>query len=128
MELQGYMTKMFKFAFGSVTTTGSGPYVHTFKIGSTLPSFLAEKGFTDINQYHLYNGCKVNRMAVSLTPEGFQDVTFGIMGAKETISGGTYDATATDLGKQSFDGFAVATIEEGGSAIAYVTAVDGLTL
>ena len=119
---------MLKFLLGSVTTTGTGPYVHTIKIGSTLPSFLVEKGFTDIGQYFKYNGCKINRMSMSITTSGEQQITFNILGAKETASGTSFDSTPTDAGYKAFDGLSIATIEEGGAAIATVTSIDNLTI
>ncbi len=128
VELQAYIGLLLKAALGSVTTTGVGPYVHTFKVGSSLPSLLIEKGFTDIAQFFKYNGCRVSKMSFSVSPQGFQDVSFDFLGAKETIAGASFDATPTDLGKVSFDGFSIGTIEEGGVAIAAVTGIDGLTI
>jgi hypothetical protein len=128
VELQAYMAKLFKAAMGSVQTTGTGPYVHTFKIGSSLPSLLIEKGFTDIGQYFKYNGCKINKLSLNVTPEGFQEVDFDIIGAKETVSTTPFDSTPTDLGKSSWTGFNIAGIYEGGSQIATVTEITGLTL
>ena len=128
VELQAYIGLLLKGAMGDLTTTGVGPYVHTFKIGSTLPSFVIEKGFTDVGQYFKYNGCKINSLSLGVTPEGFQDVGFDFLGAKETVSSSAFDDTPTDLGKKSFSGFHIATIEEGGSAIANVVEVSGLSL
>jgi len=125
VEMQAYITSLFKATLGACNTVGS---THTFTIGNELPSLFMEKGFTDLALYHRYSGCKVNRMSVSLTHEGFQDITFDFMGTREAVSGSSFYATPTDNGKASFDGFSVATIEEGGSPIAYVTAVDGLTI
>jgi hypothetical protein len=123
-ELQAYMALMLKGLFGDVATTGADPYVHTFTVGDSVPSFLIEKGFTDIDQYFKYNGCKVNSMSLSVTSDGAQEISFGILGTKETSSGSSFDDTPTDLGKQSFDGLTVTTIEEGGSPIATVLSAD----
>lgn len=128
MELSAYMGIFFKAALGSVQTTGTGPYVHTFKIGSSLPSFTIEKGFTDLGIYHLYNGCKVNSLTLNVVPEGFQEVTINFMGAKETVDTTSFDSTPTDLTFVPFEGFSIATVEEGGTALGYVTAIDGLTI
>jgi hypothetical protein len=129
VELQAYIGLLLKGLFGSVTTSGaSSPYTHTFKIGSSLPSFVVEKGFTDLGHYFKYNGVKVNRCSFDITRAGFQRMAFGLLGAKETVGTDPFDATPTDLGKKSFDGFAIATLEEGGSAIANVTAITGLTI
>lgn len=128
MELSAYMGIIFKATLGTVNTTGNNPYTHVFTIANTLPSFTIEKGFTDLGIYHLYNGCKVNSLRLNVVPEGFQEVTVTFMGAKETVNSTSFDSTPTDLGFVPFDGFSIATIEEGGSSIAYVTAIDGLTI
>lgn len=127
-ELQAYIGLLLKAALGSVVTTGAGPYTHTIKIGSALPSLLIEKGFPDISQYFLYNGCKVNRVSMDVTRKGLQRVTFDFLGAKETTGSTSFDDTATDLGKVSFDGLTVASIQEGGSDIARVVSINGLTV
>lgn len=128
VELQAYIALLFKAVMGDVTTTGVGPYTHTFTIGDELPSLLVEKGFTDINQYFKYLGVKMASMSFNVTSSGAQLVTFNMSGAEETPSGTPFDATPTDLGKHSFDGFEIATIEEGGVAIANVTGIDSLTI
>lgn len=124
LELQAYIGTLLKAAMGSNTTTGTGPYVHTMKIGSSLPSLLIEKGFTDIGQYFKYNGCKVNKFSLNVRSEGFQDLSLDLIGAKETTGSASFDTTPTNLGKTSFSGFNIAAIEEGGSPIAIVTEAD----
>jgi len=126
-ELQAYMGLIFKAILGSVATTGVGPYVHTFKVGSSLPSYLIERGFTGINQFFKYNGCKASRFSMDVTRKGFQKMSIDFLGAKETVGSASFDATPTDLGKVSFDGLTVTTIEEGGATIADVVSIDGLT-
>lgn len=119
---------------GGDASAASSPYVHRFYIntvtGSTLPSYTIERGYSDISQYFLYNGCKVNSLSFSVLPEGFQEVTVNFMGAKETVSGSSYAETdeITDNGKSSFDGFTISTLQEGGTDIAIVTTIDGLTI
>lgn len=123
-ELSPYMVRMIKFALGSVTTTGaSSPYTHVFKIG-TLPSFVFEKGFTDVAAYgnasiFKYNGCKINSMSINFASEGILQASFDVMGAKETTSTTQFDTSPTDLGHDPWDMFECA-IEEGGSPIAIV--------
>lgn len=128
MELQAYTGILFKGVLGSVSTAGADPYTHTIKIGSSVPSFLIEKGFTDITQYFKYNGCKINQLSLSVTTEGFVICTFDWLGAKETTGVAPFDATPTDLGKQSFSNCGIGTIEEGGASIAIVTSIDSLTI
>lgn len=99
-------------------------YKHTIQFGGRLPSLVVEKGYSDIAQYFQYNGCVCSGMTVNTTPEGFQKVSFNFSGQKETIDTSSFDAAPTALGKTSFEGFQLATIEEGGVAIANVTKVD----
>ena len=110
-------------ALGAVATTGAGPYVHTIEVGASLPSFTLEKGFTDISQFFKYNGCKVGKFSLTATPAGFQRASIDIMGAKETASGTSFDATLTDLGDYPFDGFLLASVLEGGSSITGITEI-----
>lgn len=128
VELQAYTAKLFKGLLGSNTTTGTGPYTHTMKVGSSVASFVIEKGFPDISQYFKFNGCKIGKMSMSITDAGPQPMTFGIVGAKETPSGSSFDATQTDLGKTLFDGLSIGVIEEGGASVANIVSIDGLTI
>jgi hypothetical protein len=123
-ELQAYIGSLFKGLLGNVTTTGTDPYVHVLKVGGSLPSFVIEKGFTDIGQFFKYNGCKINRFTLAVKAEGFQEISFDFLGAKETVSSSSFDSTPADLGKVSWTGFDIAVIEEGGSAIGVVTEVN----
>lgn len=128
VELQAYIAKLFKGLLGANTTTGASPYTHTMKVGTSIGSFVIEKGFTDIAQYFKLNGVKIGKMSMSITDSGPQPITFTLVGAKETVSGTTFDATQTDLGKTLFDGLAIGVIEEGGSTSAIITSIDGLTI
>lgn len=108
--------------FGAPTTTGTGPYTHTFKPGDLQPSLVLAKEFTDIGQYLKYNGCKVSKMAVTFGGDGELTATFTIMGAKETIGVSSYDTTPTEITLTKFSHFQ-ATIQEGGLACAIGTEV-----
>jgi hypothetical protein len=96
----------FKHLLGNPTivTTGGPTYKHVipgsagFEQGITI-----EKGFTDIVQYLLYKGCRINSMTLNLVQEGFHDVTFDFLGKTETmgtVSGfaGAVPITATKSG------------------------------
>ncbi len=60
-------------AFGNITTTGSGPYVHTIRPGPTLPSFVV--GWitpyeTELTfDSHFYNGIVANTLTLSHSGE-----------------------------------------------------------
>lgn len=118
-ELSPYSASMVKFALGTVNTSAGPPYTHTIKVGNP-PSFLLEKGFTDVKSYNplespffLYNGCKVNSLNITFANNGILKGTFAIMGAKETPGLTTFDATPTDNGHDPWD-MTECTFEEGG--------------
>ncbi len=124
-NMQAYNGLLLLGLMGEVTTSGTeAPYTHLFTVGDELPSFLIEKGFLDIGQYFRYLGCKIGSMKVSCTPAGKQQMTFSLMGAQEVTASAAFDSSPTDLTYAPFDGFSLGTLEEGGSAIADVTAVD----
>ena len=100
---------------GAKNTTDNldGTYTHEFWIGSSLPSFVIEKQFTDINQYFKYSGCYIGRMSLSLRPSGFPEVTFSVMGKDEsTSSSAFFSSYDTSTPGNTFDNFS-ATIGEG---------------
>lgn len=112
---------LFKHLLGAVTTTGaSDPYTHVLKVGTLPVGLVVNKEFTDINQYHKYNGCRINSLGLEVTPKGLIKATWGFMGAKETQGVTAYDATPTSNAYDKFTGFQ-AVILEGGAAIATVT-------
>lgn len=119
---------IFTLGTGSMqkVTTPATTYEHTIKVGSALPSFVIEKGFSDIGQFFKYNGCKFSKMQLEVSASGPQKMTFDIMGGKETVSTTAY-AAATDPGKASFDGLDIAILEEGGAAVATVSSISGLS-
>lgn len=123
LEINPYLGVLFKHALGVVSTTGAGPYTHTIKVGALPIALCIEKGFTDIAQYFLYNGCRTNKLSMAFAAAGIVTGSIDILGAKETVGGASFDSTPADLGHNPFDNFE-ASIQEGGSAIAIVTECD----
>lgn len=112
---------LLKHTFGSVSTTGSeDPWTHTLSHGDLPVGLVIEKGFTDISEFHKFNGCRVSSLDVAATPEGFVTATFNIMGATEARSATSYDATKTTYLHEAFTSFQ-GTLSESGSPIATVT-------
>jgi len=105
---------------GAATTTGVNPYVHVFKAGGVLPAgMVIEHDFTDQvtgNFKHMFNGCRVNQLSLTLPQEGFATAAFDILGSTETTSAVSFDTTPTDLGTVPFSGFE-ASILEGGVSV-----------
>lgn len=129
VELDPYMGKLLYHALGTVSTTGSGPYSHTFTVYDLPPGMTIEKQFTDLTtpEYFVYNGCKVNSLRVSLKSEGFIDTSINLMGSAETVSTTSIDASPTDYSASAvggaFNAFS-ATIKEGGIALGIVTELE----
>lgn len=96
---------------------------NVLKAGTTFQSLSIEDGALDIDQYRLFTGCAVNSMAINVVPNEIITATFGMVGKGMSISGSPADASPTAAsGNDPFDSFS-GTINEGGSAIANVSAL-----
>lgn len=94
-------------------------------VGTTDVSFTGEKGFTDIGQYLSYKGLMVSKMNMSIKPNAEIPVTFEFIG-KDAVAPTSTPLKASPAAYSSnspFDSF-TGSITEGGSSIAYVTALD----
>lgn len=117
---------IFKGLFGApVTAAAGGSYnaaykKHTFKPGSTQPSLVIEKGFTDINQYYIYNGCKLSTFKLPFGGEGELLATVEFMGANETLGTAPYTTTPQTPAFDRLNNFH-ATIKEAGQEIGIVS-------
>lgn len=110
-----------KGLFGNPATAGSAdPYQHIFKIGTTQPSMILEKGFTDIGQYALLNSCKISSFKMGFGGEDELTASMTIMGAKEVLSPVPYTTSPSNIILSRFTNLQ-ASIEEGGTAIANIT-------
>ncbi len=123
-ELNPYMGKLLKHLMGSKVTTGTGPYVHTLKVGALPTSLCFEKQFLDLAtpEYFLYNGCRISKGSFEIGAEGIISFSLDFIGKKETSGTTSFHASPVDLGHNPFDAFE-ATIQEGGGAIAVVSNV-----
>lgn len=57
-------------ALGAVSSTGSGPYVHTYSTDTTLPSFTVEPVRGNAANMHLARGCTLNKLTLSMEEGG----------------------------------------------------------
>ena len=122
-ELAPYgQATLLKHLLGSVTTSGTSPYTHVFKVGALPTSLCFEKQFLDLGKYFLYNGCRISKASFDFKPAGAIAVSFDFAGRKETAGAASFDAAPLDLGHLPFEGFQSA-IQEGGSDIGTVTAL-----
>jgi hypothetical protein len=118
---------LLKHGVGNPVTSGAGPYTHVSKVNfngasaGDLPTGLTlEIGFTDIGQYHAYDGCRISTLGFSVSSEGIAMVEVGIVGQGLTQGTSALDASPTSYTDEPLDHFA-ATMNEGGSSIAIVT-------
>jgi len=105
--------------FGDPTTTGTGPYVHTFDIGDTMPSYSIEAQYTDLstNLYYQYTGCKVNNWSMNLGGDGELVSNIDVIGCVDTQATSPFDASPTSMiSLDRLDNFEV-SLEEGGGAL-----------
>jgi hypothetical protein len=110
-----------------VSTPATGLYSHISKTGfsgasaGNLPTGLTfEIGFTDIDQYHIYTGCKINTLGFSATSEGVCLVDVGVIGQDFADDTSSLDASPTSYTDAPIDHF-LCTVQEGGGASGIVT-------
>lgn len=116
----GYWLEML---LGAPTTTGVGPYVHTFKVPTSVPSWVIELGYLDITKYLVYNGCKAESIAFKFGGDEELTATVELLGAKETAGTASIDATVSTFTITKFGNFQAA-VTEGGSSIATVQEIN----
>lgn len=68
------------------TVTLSGKMLRN---GGVKRSFTIEQGFTDVNQYHEYNGQRVGSMSLDISSGAIISGSFGFQGASATYRGAT---------------------------------------
>jgi hypothetical protein len=120
-----------KHAIGVPATSGSGTFTHVGKVGFSgasagdLPAGMTfEHGFTDIDCYYPYTGCRVSTLAVSGSAEGVATFDVGIIGqTRGSKSATSIDAAPVEFTSDALSHFA-GSITEGGSPIAYITEVN----
>lgn len=112
--------------FGDAVTTGADPFVHEYKIGSSMPSFSLEAQYTDlaVNKYDQFTGCKVAAFSIDVGGDGELVGNIEVVGASETMAGSAFDAAPTTITLARLANFEAA-ITEGGGALAIAT---GLSL
>lgn len=113
---------LLKHALGTVSTTGAGPYTHVIKRDALLPGLSVEKGFTDINQFFVYRGCRINTLDFAVANSGLITGSMAIEGLSAADPSGTELGVPTSTTHDPFVHHE-AVFEEGGTG----TALRGLT-
>ena len=95
-----------KALFGAPTTTGSGPYTHTFVSGaSSLPSISLEVGMPEVPIFFMEAGIRANSAQLNFARSGAANATLNCIAqgeAKATTTGG---GTPTVASLTRFDQF-----------------------
>ena len=103
-----------KHALGGKVTTGAGPYVHTLKRGALPAGLSIEKGFTDIAQYIVYRGCKVDKLSINIPVNGLVTGTLDLKG-KDHAESGTSLGTPTAVAHAPYAEQDAVLLEGGGA-------------
>ena len=121
-----YIGWIIKHAVGDPATTGTGTLTHISKAGFSEAAAGAmevgltmEIGFTDINQFHIYTGCRLNGFTVSGSSEGVCTFDVQVVGQDYAQDTSSLDAAPTSYTETAVDHFLM-TMQEGGSPIANV--------
>lgn len=108
--------------FGAPTSTGADPYVHEYKVGSSMPPFSLEKAFTDlaVSVYERYVGCKISTFSMTVGGDGELVCNLGVLGAEMSHETSAFDGSPTTISLARVNNFDAA-LEEGGATIANAT-------
>lgn len=97
-----------KALFGAPTTTGTGPYAHTFVSGAaSLPSLTLEVGMPEVPIFFTEAGVRVNSAQLSFARSGAANATLNCIAQGEsdaTTTGGGTPTTATLTRFNQFQG------------------------
>jgi hypothetical protein len=92
-----------KLLLGNPTTTGTGPYTHTFVSGAlTLPSLAIEVGMPDVPSYGMNFGARGNTLAIQMQRSGLLNATIGIIAQGETRSSSSAAGSPTEAAIKRF--------------------------
>lgn len=115
LPVRGLSTLLYHL-MGSKATSGAGPYTHVLKRAALPTGLSIEYAYTDIGQYFVYAGCKIDKMTLQFAPTGLVKGTLDLIAktvTQATSSLGTPTAV-THLPYASFEG----VMSEGGSTLA----------
>lgn len=106
--------------FGSDDTIRAARYTHVFKVddSDSLYSYGIEKGFTDIDQYIVYSGCKLGKFSFEAGGDKSElFMSIDVMGAQEAAASGTsVDGTPTAISLTKFGNFEASATINGAAA------------
>lgn len=78
---------LIRAALGAASSSGSGPYTHTYVPAASLPSLTIEEIYGDSGRSIIYSGCKIGSLGVSVAPGGEVAWNADIIGMKAAADG-----------------------------------------
>ena len=90
--------------FGTVSTTGVGPYSHKITVGQGPKSWTVEKHFTDIGKIFIFRGLKPNSFNLSIDPNGIVTGSLNMLGKNVESTTTSLDLTPTEGDHAFYDG------------------------
>jgi hypothetical protein len=113
-----------KAAFGDPTTTGAGPYTHTWTTGGwTLPSMSIELGLPEIPHFAMITGAKLDQLSWQMGRSGLLTATASLIAQGEAVASASQAGSLTDWTLKRFGHFN-GSIKRGGSALGNVVSAD----
>ena len=110
-----------KALMGAPTTTGTGPYTHTFASGAaSLPSIALEVGMPEVPIFFTEAGVRVNSAQLTFARSGAANATLNCIAQGETDAGVTGGGTPTTATLTRFNQFQ-ASIKKDGVQLGNVT-------
>lgn len=95
-----------------------------FKTGLLLNTITIEQYFSDISQGKVFTGCFVDKIQFKITPSGLATFDATIAGFNMTTETSPLSASPTAAATETPFAACTATMQEGGSVIAYVSSID----
>jgi hypothetical protein len=113
-----------KLLLGAPTTTGTGPYTHTFVSGAlALPSMAIEIGLPDVPSYGMNFGVRANSMAIQMQRSGHLTATMNLIAQGETRSASSGAGTPSEAAIERFSQ-AIGEINRNGVALGNVVSAE----
>jgi hypothetical protein len=113
-----------KLLLGAPTTTGTGPYTHTFVSGAlALPSMAIEIGLPDVPSYGMNFGVRANAMAIQMQRSGHLTATMNLIAQGETRAATSGAGTPSEAAIERF-AQGIGAIERNGVALGNVVSAE----
>ncbi|HXF89608.1 MAG TPA: phage tail tube protein [Xanthobacteraceae bacterium] len=113
-----------KLLLGAPTTTGAGPYTHTYVSGAlALPSMAIEIGLPDVPSYGMNFGVRANSMSIQMQRSGLLNATMGLIAQGETRSASSGAGTPSEAAIERFSQ-AIGEINRNGVALGNIVSAE----